>query len=292
MSMSHRQGLVALPLLTLLGVLIMLATPSVGTAQDATWQFGSTSSFSSGTYGTGTSTDVLYTPVIARRLFRDGDLTFVFPFTCIWGDGSVTLVNGSATPQQRPAATGATADRGTRTTATTSTSATNAGPQRNCGMGDIVVRGRYFAVDEHGWVPTIAVRAHVKTPTASAERELGTGRPDEGFGIEVSRTSAGGSTFMVDGGYTFIGKPAGVVYKNNWWYDVGIAQDLAKGALNLSVFFDEDRTIVPGFENARDILAALSVKGGRGWRLQISGELGLSDGAPDHGVTFGASRRF
>ena len=42
----------------------------------------------------------------------------------------------------------------------------------------------------------------------------------------------------------------------------------------------------------RDVLAAVSVKGASGWRIQVSGEFGLSDGAPDHGVTFGASRRF
>ena len=97
---------------------------------------------------------------------------------------------------------------------------------------------------------------------------------------------------MVDGGYTVIGKPAGVDFNNNWWYDVGIGQNLAKGAVNLSVFFEEYRTIVPGFANARDILAAVSLTGPSGWRVQVSGQFGLSDGAPDHGVTFGASRRF
>ena len=41
-------------------------------------------------------------------------------------------------------------------------------------------------------MPTIAVRAHVKVPTASAERGLGTGRPDEGVdGIQPDDSSAG-----------------------------------------------------------------------------------------------------
>ena len=97
---------------------------------------------------------------------------------------------------------------------------------------------------------------------------------------------------MVDGGYTVIGKPAGVDFNNNWWYDFGIGQDVAKGVVNLSVFFEEYRAIVPGLANARDVRAAVSVTGASGWRVQVSGEFGLSDGAPDHGVTFGASRRF
>ena len=75
------------------------------------------------------------------------------------------------------------------------------------------------------------------------------------------------------------------IFNNNWWYDVGIGQDLAKGVVNLSVFFEEYRALVPGLANARDLLTAVSVKGASGWRVQVSGELGLSDGAPDRGFT-------
>ena len=96
---------------------------------------------------------------------------------------------------------------------------------------------------------------------------------------------------MLDGGYTVIGQPAGVAYDNNWWYDVGIGRDLARGVVNLSVFFEEDRAIVPGLHNARDVLAAVMLKG-RGWRLQMGAQIGLSEGAPAFGITLGASRRF
>ena len=298
MTTSHRQGRRALPLLILLSAVLMLAMPAVGAAQDGPWQFGSTPSFSSGTYGTGTRTDVLYTPITARRLFQDGDLTFVFPFTCIWGNGGVTVVNGSPVRTQqnagRTAASSGTG-RGTGNDSLRPGAGALAGKVTNCGTGDIVVRGRYYALDERGWAPTIAIRAHIKTPTANADRGLGTGRPDEGVGVEISRTFAGGVLAMVDGGYTVIGKPEGVDFNNNWWYDVGIGQDIvhrAKGAVNLSVFFEEYRAIVPGLANARDVLAAVSLTGASGWRIQVSGQFGLSDGAPDHGVTFGASRRF
>jgi hypothetical protein len=141
-------------------------------------------------------------------------------------------------------------------------------------------------------MPTIAVRAHVKTPTASADRGLGTGRPDEGVGLELSRTLGGGVMAMVDGGYTVIGEPTGVDFNNNWWYDVGVGQNLANGVVNVSVFFEEYNAIVPGLVEARDILTAVSLRGASGWRIQASWQRGLSDGAPDNGFTFGASRRF
>jgi hypothetical protein len=133
MATRKRQGRKALPLIILGSILILLVTPAVGVAQDGQWQFGSTPSFSSGKYGTDTRTDVLYTPITARRLFDDGDVTFVFPFTCIWGDGSVTLVNGSAVQQQRIANSGATSDRGGRTGGGTSTTSSFGYGRTPCG---------------------------------------------------------------------------------------------------------------------------------------------------------------
>jgi hypothetical protein len=62
--------------------------------------------------------------------------------------------------------------------------------------------------------------------------------------------------------------------------------------VNLSVFVEEYRAIVPGLENARDVLALVTIKGASGWRIQLGGELGLSSGAPDHSFVLGASRRF
>jgi hypothetical protein len=272
------------PSYVLWALLMTIGTPAVSPAADDQWQFGSAPSFSSGKYGSDTRTEVLHTPFTARRLFADGDVTLVFPITCIWGNSGVTVVNGVPVRQQRLANSGTNAARGARTPDTS-------GEARNCGVGDIVVRGRYYFLDQRGWAPTIAVRAHLKTPTASAERGLGTGRPDEGVGLEVSRTFAG-TIAMLDGGYTVIGNPADVDFANNWWYDVGIGQDLAKGVVNLSVFFEEYRAILPGLASARDVVAAVSLKGANGWRVQVSGDFGLSDGAPDHGITFGASRRF
>ena len=288
---------------------MLLMIPAAARAEDE-WQVGTAPSFSSGKYGTDTRTEVLHTPIAARRLFKDADLTLVFPVTCIWGS-AVTIVNGSPIPTEPTRAGTTTPTRGGETTPTRGGSTTT--PSRTqttadvaatadtditpstvsaCGMGDIVVRGRYYLVDEHAWAPTIALRGHVKMPTADAERGLGTGRPDEGVGLEISRTFGRGFMAMVDGGYTVIGQPTGVEYNNNWWYDVGVAQNLGSDAVNLSVFFSEYRAIVPGLANARDILVALNVKGASGWRIQISGEKGLSDGSPDHGITFGAARRF
>ena len=268
----------------------LLLFPLTAYAQGEQWQVGTAPSFSSGRYGTDTRTDVLYTPITARRLFADGDLTFVIPMTCIRGNGGVIVVNGMPVRQERLDAAGET---GTRTgTDSTRTGTTAATPTTACGLGDIIVRGRYYVLDERAWYPTIALRAHVKAPTASDEKGLGTGRPDEGVGVEVSRTIGRGLMAMVDGGYTVIGDRPGFDLNNTWWYDVGLGQNLAKDVVNVSVFVEEYRALVEGLENSRELVMAVSVKSASGWRVQISGSLGLSDGAPDRGFTLGASRRF
>ncbi len=273
---------------------MLAGAPAVCFPQDQ-WQVGLTPSFSSGKYGGDARTEVLYTPITARRLFDAGDITLVFPHTCVRGSDSVTVVNGSVIQTSRTGTreTSRIATRDTRLITADRSAITSTSPATlNCGLGDIVVRGRYYLTDGSAWVPTVAVRAHIKAPTASVERGLGTGRPDEGIGIEVTQMLPRETMIMVDGGYTVIGRPAGIYYNNNWWYDVGIGQSLARGAVTLSMFFEEYRSIVPGFANARDVLAAVTFARPSGWRIQVSGEKGLSEGAPDHGFTIGASRRF
>jgi hypothetical protein len=271
---------------------MLLATASSAFAQSGDWQIGLSPSFSSGRYGTDTRTEIVYTPITARRLFDAGDLTVVMPFLCITGNGGVTVVNGTPLRTDQPLRPAAGGTRGA--TPTVRTPAPAQPVTTECGPGDLVCRGRSYLVDENGAAPTIAVRAHVKAPTASDEKGLGTGRPDEGIGVEISRRVGGGVTLMADGGYTLIGKPEGGAadYRNSWWYDAGVAKELRGGAITFSVFFEEYTSIVRDLPASRDVLAAVMFISRTGWRAQVGGQFGISDGAPDHGVILSASRRF
>ena len=277
------------------GVMLVALLAIASSAQAQSWQVGTAPTFLTGSYGADSHTDIFYTPITAKRLFKDGDVTVVVPYLCVTGETGVTIVGDSAIR------TGSTGAIGTRDVAaarpargsTTTPSAVPAAPtvQRQCGLGDVVLRGRYYLLDERTWFPTIAVRAHIKAPTADADRGLGTGRPDEGIGLEVTRSIGGGLSAMADGGYTVIGRPEGVEFNRPWWYDVGLGQDLARGAVNVSVFLEEYQAIVPGLPDARDELAALTLKG-RGWQAQVAAQFGASEGAAERGLTVGITRRF
>ena len=65
-------------------------------ASEQNWQIGSTPSYSSGNFGTDTTSNFLYVPLSIRRLFKDGDVTLVIPFVTAMTDGRTTLVGGNA----------------------------------------------------------------------------------------------------------------------------------------------------------------------------------------------------
>ena len=131
----------------------------------------------------------------------------------------------------------------------------------------------------------------MKAPTADDERGLGTGRPDEGIGVEMTRTLGGGLSVMADGGYTFIGQPAGLELNRPWWYDVGPRTGSGARGRERERVLRAVPGIVPGLPNAHDVLVALTLKS-RGWQTQLAAQVGASDGAAERGFTVGISRRF
>ncbi len=243
------------------------------------WQIGLSATYMSGKYGTDVRTDTLYVPLSIRRLFENGDITLIIPYVRVTSNGSVTFVNGVPVRIQTTGATN------TRTT--------------NDGLGDIVLQGRYYIVNEREYVPSIAITAHVKFPTADDSKGLGTGDWDEGIGLELAKRFGERWVGFLDGGYSVIGnpekvvgRPAGVPLENQWWnYDVGLGFYVTK-ALLASVFYEEWRTLVPSTVNPRDILFSLSYKATQTVRFQAAFVKGISDDAPDYGVTAGVAFRF
>src|SRR6266487_1085388 len=130
--------------------------PEVKTKDDIEkWQVGLSATYLSGSYGTDVRTNTIYAPLSIRRLFENGDITLIIPYVRISSNGSVTFVNGVPVRIQTAGATN------TRTT--------------NDGLGDIILQGRYYVVNERQYVPSIAITAHVKFPTADDSKGLGTG---------------------------------------------------------------------------------------------------------------------
>jgi len=255
------------------------------------WRVITTVNFSSGTYGTDSTTNILYAPMTVRRLFRDGDVSLTIPLVMISGTGAVRLVGGVPTRTGSASvspvgALAAGSGGGKGPGASPLSSSTTDG-----GLGDIILRGRYYLIEESSIMPLVALTGRVKLPTADADTGLGTGEFDEGVGVELSKFFADRWLAYLDGGYNIIGDAPGTNFNNQWWYDVGIGYDVTDN-LHMSVFYEEYRALVNTVNNARDLLALTNYIVSDTVHLTGSLLVGLSNGAPNYGFGCGVRFRF
>jgi hypothetical protein len=254
-------------------------------AEDPRWQVGPSFYHSSGDYGTGSTTTMTALPISIRRLFDDGDITLVvMPYLSITSDCSVTLI-------------GSIPNRTDGTCATTSDPRNPRKPPKvrparttERGLGDTILRGRYYLLDDRGLLPTVAVTAKIKIPTANRAQGLGTGEFDEGLGFELSK-KLGEWIGFADVGYTNLGDPPGLDLHNQWNYDLGVGYYFSK-ELMASLFYEEWTAVIPELQNPRDLLLAANYVATQAFRLNASVARGLSDGAPNWAFTAGVAIRF
>ena len=260
------------------------------------WQIGFTPSYSSGNYGTNTTSSFFYAPISIRRFFKNGDISLVIPFVTTTTDGTATLVGGQPT-QTLPAScfsnsgSGKPEDRPECQGTGGATGGVQGQKVTTSGLGDIILRGRYYVVEEKDWVPLIAITGRLKLPTADESRRLGTGKMDEGVGAEVSKRVGDNWMTFLDGGFNIIGRPDGRNLRNQWWYDVGGGYYFTKDLLG-SVYFEEYRSLVSGAQNIRDVFFGMNYRASSAWRFNGGLALGLSNGAPDYTLSLGTSYRF
>ena len=258
------------------------------------WQIGFTPSYSSGNYGTNTTSSFFYAPVSIRRFFKDGDVALVIPFVTTMTNGTATLVGGQPT-QTLPASCDDNSGSGNAGDRPECQGLTTGGTQgqkvTNSGLGDIILRGRYYIVEEKDWTPLIAITGRLKLPTADEKRGLGTGKMDEGVGAEVSKRLGDSWLVFLDGGFNIIGRPEDRNLRNQWWYDIGGGYYFTKDLLG-SVYFEEYRSLVSGAQNIRDVFFGMSYRASSEWRFNGGFAVGLSNGAPDHVFSVGTSYRF
>ena len=264
---------------------LVVSWDSCAEAED-TWQTGLSVYHSSGDYGTGSTTTITSIPLSIRRLFQDGDVTLVVPFLSISSNCGVTLLSG--VPNQ----TGGTC-RTTTITTKSGKQVTRLRPTTTTesGIGDVILRGRYYVLDEHGLAPTVAVTAKIKFPTADRDRGLGTGEFDEGLGLEVSKKLTDAWISFVDLGYTNLGNLSGITLRNQWNYDLGVGYYFTKALLG-SVYYEEWTAAISGLQNPQDLLLAMNYTASSTWRFNASIARGLSDGAPNWALTAGLNVRF
>ncbi|MHC4703466.1 MAG: transporter, partial [Planctomycetota bacterium] len=227
------------------------------------WQTGLSFSYLTGDYGENDNTDITYVATSIKRYLSRGDVTLTIPYVDI-SDGA-TFVGGEV----EPIAGGG-----------------------GSGLGDVILKGRYYAVEQDGPLPYIDLVGSIKIPTADEDKGLGTGETDFTWMVEFARRlKKKGWIALAEIGYTFVGEPSGFDVDNRWLYSLGLAYEYDP-KITLSGYIDGRTAIFEGNDDPLSILLIGEYKLRPDLRFDTMLEVGLSDGAPDFGITFGVRKRF
>jgi hypothetical protein len=220
-------------------------------------------------------------PFSLRRLFAPGSVELIVPYISVTTEGQVVIIGGVPNA----------VDHGHGHAASASSSAMM-NSVTHSGLGDIILKGRYYAWEETRWLPAVDAIAKVKFPTASESKGLGTGAFDEGFDLEFTKTLRPRILALGDLGYTFIGNPSGFTLQNQWNYSVGGGYYVLPTTLLVSMTLEEYRAVVPGDPNPMDLLFEADYKVNA--RLRVDGgiQAGLTSTAADYGINLGAHWKF
>lgn len=243
--------------------------PAAVRAED--WKFSSSVNYDTGKYGTSDRTNSVYVPFTLKRYYSNADLSVTLPYLRQSSTGQVAWVGG--TPVRATRGNGATVTSG------------------QSGLGDIMIRGTYTLKREESNSFDLALAGKVKLPTADKNKGLGTGKFDEGAGLEFAKEVIPGWTLLADGYYTLIGDPSGVNFNNQLSLDLGFYRPLREN-LALTVLFETQSAIVDGNADPRSISGTLSYSVRDGVQLSGGLTLGMSDGSPDIGISAGFSSKF
>lgn len=240
--------------------------------------------YEEGDFGTADTTRTVFVPFTLQYLADRFDLGVTVPFLYQETGPDVVGVEGVPEPIRADSSGpggGGGEDEGVATRVTR---------QAAAGLGDIVVRGRYYLVDDRGPFPGVSPFAKLKIPTADDDEGLGTGEFDFGFGVELYK-GFDLLTVFGDVGYTFIGDPPGINFRDKISGSVGVAYALTE-RLTPSVALEWSRALVATADDPLDAVFGLDYKVSRDLSLQYFVTVGLSDGSPDFGFTVATSVKF
>ncbi len=225
-------------------------------------------SYDQGDFGTSDTTRTIFVPLTFKYLGEHFDIGLTVSYVHVETATGVTLVEGTPT----------------RTGQSTSTSAG--------GFGDMVLKGRYFILDDPGPsspLPSLTPFVKVKFPTADEKKNLGTGEYDYGFGLEWDKRF--GSFFIFgDVSYTIIGDPPGQDFRNRPAASLGAGYRISD-LWTVFSWVEWRRALATGPDPV-DLVGVVSYKITPTLTISPNVTVGLTNGSPDWGVGVELSYKF
>lgn len=243
------------------GMLIALGAQ----AQDGTLTLGGGLHYSSGDYGTATTTKI--TTLAGTAAYEKGPWTFKgwLPYLNVEGDSAVVPGIGHVR------------GKASRTTS-------------EAGLGDIVLSATYAAYYDRATTFGFDLTAKVKLATADENRGLGTGEHDFIFLADLYKTF-GRWTGFGGVGYHILGDPPGFPLDNVWSASLGASYKLDERD-SVGASLDGRERVAVGTSPQRELTGFFIRKLDRLWKAQLYALIGLADGSPDWGAGLSLARPF
>ncbi len=236
---------------------------SLGT--EIRWSTGA--DYTSGKYADTQTTSIFYIPFSAKALFGDFEAKLTVPYISIKGPGTV-VGGGDVGPINRSRAANVITTQ--------------------AGVGDVTASLTYtkFMQDNTLFVD---FTGKVKLPTASEQKNLGTGLTDFTTQVDITKI-VGGANLFATAGYRFMGSSDTLVLRNGWLGSVGASVDVSERA-SLGLIYDYRQSASLRAQNPSELTGFVSWKLSKKIRVQTYGVVGFSSGSPDTGVGIQISLR-
>ena len=233
------------------------------------WTVTSSVNYSTGDFGTNTTTRTVYVPFTLQRNFTQGRVYATLPYISQKSGPGVRGFNGL------PFRTGQT----------------GTGNGWESGVGDIILGGSYDLLREPEKPFDLSAFGSIKFPTADDGKGLGTGEFDETLGLAASKSLDKNWSILGRLGYTFIGDPPGINFKNQFFYAAGVGYQWTDATFS-SIVYEERTRLVNGQPNPRDLVLGVDHKLSETLGIFANLGFGLSNSSPDTFATAGVNAWF
>lgn len=233
--------------------------------------------YSSGDYGTDTTTTILSVPVTAKYTTGAWSFKASLPWMRVDGDPNVVPGLGSVT-NLNPRGRGRGAGGGTPSPVESGTES---------GMGDLRLAATY-SIDTGGPLG-VDLTANAKVATADEDKGLGTGANDYGVAVDLYRDFDG--TLLFGGvGYTALGDSDFIDVDSVLNADAGASWKVGTGSLG--AMYDWRAAASDDADDRSELTGFYSFPAGERTKMQVYAVKGLSDGSPDWGLGLSLSTGF
>lgn len=223
--------------------------------------------YTSGDYGTSSTTHIWYVPVTLKYETNVNMVSLTVPYISVEGKGVVVPLGAGGMGMGG----GARAFRRGTALATSRT---------DSGLGDVVLTG------SHEIAATASARVDltgkIKFGTADDSKNLGTGQDD--YAVEVDLAKAYDSNSVYGSvGYQVLGSPPGTTLEDGFYGSLGLAHKLDT-ARTAGLEFDAQQAVTSGGSAASELTLYLRNAMDKKSKLTAYVLKGLSNGSPDWGI--------